>query len=278
MFCACCRRAEDDTVAEVDTRATVICDDIAGRSAESTLQIPWAPIPEGDFEVLIEARPNVEFGIELDLIDDRGPTITQIFNDGVFKEHNMRTPGREVKPFDRIKSVNGMTGNATELHDMLFSMKDTFTLQMTRPRERNVVIDKTGQPLGVQLDFKDNSLALVVTELPAEGVVAKWNAEHPDDALRVGDRIVKIGGDESLQGFALIEKLKEDSGKFVAACVKKCTRKCMKSGLAVKNFLFVSPCLDRSISPLIVGFRCYRQCMLLEHAVPPLPGECLESQ
>lgn len=54
------------------------------------------------------------------------------------------------------------------------------------------------------------------------GVVAKWNAEHPDDAIRVGDRIVKIGGDESLQGFALIEKLKED-GKFVA-CVMKCTK------------------------------------------------------
>ena len=54
------------------------------------------------------------------------------------------------------------------------------------------------------------------------GVVAKWNAEHPDDAIRVGDRSVKIGGDESLQGFALIEKLKED-GKFVA-CVMKCTK------------------------------------------------------
>ena len=47
------------------------------------------------------------------------------------------------------------------------------------------------------------------------GVVAKWNAAHPDEALRVGDRIVKIGGDESLQGFALIEKLKEDAGKFL---------------------------------------------------------------
>lgn len=208
MFCTCCRGPEDSKVAEVDTRATVLCDEVRG-SSESTVQIPWAPIPEGDFEVLIEVRPNVKFGIELDLIDERGPTITQIFNDGVFNEHNMRTPGREVKPFDRIKSVNGMTGNATELHDMLFSMKETFTLQMIRPRETRVVIDKTGQQLGVQLDFKDNSPALVVTELPEGGVVAKWNAEHPYDAVRVGDRIVKIDNDESLQGFALIEKLKE---------------------------------------------------------------------
>ena len=45
------------------------------------------------------------------------------------------------------------------------------------------------------------------------GVVAKWNAEHPSDAVRVGDRIVKIDNDESLQGFALIEKLKEDAGR-----------------------------------------------------------------
>lgn len=44
------------------------------------------------------------------------------------------------------------------------------------------------------------------------GVVAKWNAEHPYDAVRVGDRIVKIDN-ESLQGFALIEKLKEDAGR-----------------------------------------------------------------
>ena len=38
--------------------------------------------------------------------------------------HHKAIHGIVVRSKDRIKSVNGMTGNATELHDMLFSMKD----------------------------------------------------------------------------------------------------------------------------------------------------------
>ena len=53
MFCGCCHRSDDQGV-EVDTGAAVLCDE--GKVLDTLLEIAWEPIPEGDFEVLIEPR------------------------------------------------------------------------------------------------------------------------------------------------------------------------------------------------------------------------------
>lgn len=43
------------------------------------------------------------------------------------------------------------------------------------------------------------------------GVLDKWNAENPKNSVRVGDRIVKIGG-EQLQGHAFVQRIQEELG------------------------------------------------------------------
>eukprot|EP00438_Fugacium_kawagutii_P007183 Skav210216 [mRNA] locus=scaffold2492:60925:64216:+ [translate_table: standard] len=70
MICTCCENAAGKDVAEVDTHATISKDETGW-----PVQLPSEPIPEGDFEVVIEPRPDVDFGIEVDLIDVTGPDL-----------------------------------------------------------------------------------------------------------------------------------------------------------------------------------------------------------
>eukprot|EP00434_Breviolum_minutum_P029849 symbB.v1.2.026391.t1/scaffold2559.1/size125745/10 len=197
MFCCC--SGEDGTLAEVDAKPAV--DEVGQASTEMMVELPFV----GDLEVRLQARPGGDLGIELDLIDSKGPVIT-----GISEALTILKADRDVKVFDRIKSVNGKTGTATELYDMLRSKdQEIWTLQLTRPKERHVTVPKYGKPLGAQMDFKDDSLGIVVTEVQSGGVLSQWNAEHPTESIDVGDRIVKLSGEE-LQGMKLIQKIKEE--------------------------------------------------------------------
>lgn len=54
------------------------------------------------------------------------------------------------------------------------------------------------------------------------GLVAKWNIEHPDQKLLVGDRVVAVNG-QYLKGADMVERIKADPAqstpqRFFAAC------------------------------------------------------------
>ncbi|CAK0816790.1 unnamed protein product, partial [Prorocentrum cordatum] len=60
--------------------------------------------------------------------------------------------------------------------------------------EFNVVIDKTaGQALGVEIDSLDGT-SLLITAVTTGGLIQQWNDDHPELALKPGDRIVEVNG------------------------------------------------------------------------------------
>eukprot|EP00413_Alexandrium_margalefii_P000169 CAMPEP_0204519440 /NCGR_PEP_ID=MMETSP0661-20131031/4734_1 /ASSEMBLY_ACC=CAM_ASM_000606 /TAXON_ID=109239 /ORGANISM="Alexandrium margalefi, Strain AMGDE01CS-322" /LENGTH=191 /DNA_ID=CAMNT_0051524943 /DNA_START=126 /DNA_END=698 /DNA_ORIENTATION=- len=62
-----------------------------------------------------------------------------------------------------------------------------------RGAEFSISIDKsTGTRLGVDVDHQDGHTLLI--DAITGGLAEKWNTEHPDCALRQGDRIVEVNG------------------------------------------------------------------------------------
>mmetsp|Transcript_401 Transcript_401/g.1052 ORF Transcript_401/g.1052 Transcript_401/m.1052 type:complete len:177 (-) Transcript_401:142-672(-) len=72
-----------------------------------------------------------------------------------------------------------------------------------------VTIDKSrGDKLGVDVDPAPNDVALIIVGFTGGGLVEKWNREHPNQALKIGDRIHVVNG------------IRGDVHKLVAACRK----------------------------------------------------------
>mmetsp|Transcript_66468 Transcript_66468/g.188703 ORF Transcript_66468/g.188703 Transcript_66468/m.188703 type:complete len:147 (+) Transcript_66468:78-518(+) len=60
-----------------------------------------------------------------------------------------------------------------------------------RKDEYCIALDKTqGQRLGIDVDHQDGSTLLI--EYINGGLVEAWNRDHPDRAVRQGDRIVEV--------------------------------------------------------------------------------------
>merc|ERR1712032_797559 len=50
----------------------------------------------------------------------------------------------------------------------------------------------THHRLGIDIDRSDNMTLLVVNV--GDGLVKQWNVEHPDDPVKMGDRIIEVNG------------------------------------------------------------------------------------
>merc|ERR1712139_245189 len=61
-------------------------------------------------------------------------------------------------------------------------------------REFTVFLDtSTGSSLGIDVNRHDGNL-LMIDAIKPGGLIDLWNEEHPDQKVRVGDRVVEING------------------------------------------------------------------------------------
>mmetsp|Transcript_53250 Transcript_53250/g.65287 ORF Transcript_53250/g.65287 Transcript_53250/m.65287 type:complete len:128 (-) Transcript_53250:115-498(-) len=86
---------------------------------------------------------------------------------------------------------------AVETKDSVPTAPETVVVEETGPQPREgefvIVLDKTnGERLGMDVDHEDGRTLAV--DAITGGLIAKWNEEHPDKALRPKDRIVEVNG------------------------------------------------------------------------------------
>lgn len=74
--------------------------------------------------------PEAKLGIDVDHKDGLTLLIEQV-NDGMIMDWNRSKAGREVCPGDRIKAVNGVSGDAMKLVEECRN-RDTLTLTLCR--------------------------------------------------------------------------------------------------------------------------------------------------
>lgn len=175
---------------------------------------PEAPkgTPEvGSFTVLVPAGENSTLGVEVDTTSMGGPMIKGV-NEGAVLDYNKLNPTGSILPFDVVTAV----GKAQEtkgieaiVEMMSGEMVGDMTLTLSRPQKIQVSLAKTST-LGMKLDFTSTSVGAVVREILPSGLVASWNAEHPDKSLSANDRVIELNG-QAYRGQDLVQAMKEES-------------------------------------------------------------------
>mmetsp|Transcript_61436 Transcript_61436/g.146480 ORF Transcript_61436/g.146480 Transcript_61436/m.146480 type:complete len:285 (+) Transcript_61436:90-944(+) len=87
------------------------------------------------------------------------------------------------------------SGNSTEFSDPVSTAK----VEALRSRMSTDMLDvriprEYGVRHGIRWLRAFDASALVITKISKESLLSKWNAEHPDQAVRVGDLIFEING------------------------------------------------------------------------------------
>eukprot|EP00438_Fugacium_kawagutii_P010414 Skav220414 [mRNA] locus=scaffold639:533594:534085:+ [translate_table: standard] len=118
----------------------------------------------------------------------------------------------QVRKFDRIHAI-GKAQGTVDIFRLIQGRQGNEISRLSclvlRPRRLLVSILKTGD-LGLLLDYKKNSLGLVVREVLPKGHIAEWNQSHPQDAVLEGDRFLEVNGSASAAE-AMLEEIKTSS-------------------------------------------------------------------
>mmetsp|Transcript_23488 Transcript_23488/g.67282 ORF Transcript_23488/g.67282 Transcript_23488/m.67282 type:complete len:158 (+) Transcript_23488:50-523(+) len=59
---------------------------------------------------------------------------------------------------------------------------------------KTLLVKQGNLPLGVDVNHADRRTLMVVGINDAEGLVMLWNRQHPESAIKVGDRIISVNG------------------------------------------------------------------------------------
>jgi len=179
------------------------------------------PPPRGSIEFSINVEESVGAAkLGVDVVPDSGTLKITRVKSGRLAQWNFRHQDKALCAGDRIISVNGIHGN---LGNMIseFSKEGAVDISVRRhytteeelrppfTLEFRVNVEKPsgGAKLGFDVDIGSGSLK--VEKVASGGVLAEWNDQNPDRALRVGDTIVSVNG---LQGMLLemVNEFKKD--------------------------------------------------------------------
>ncbi|CAE7553634.1 trmA [Symbiodinium natans] len=167
-------------------------------------------------EVALPLTASQPLGLIFESPDDQALFITDI--SGAAKIHNENSPAKVLQLRDRVVSVDGQQGDAETLQGVIaqrLADKDakTINISVVRPGLREVVLTEFGK-LGVELKYKDTSAGTIISAIEEDGLLAKWNAQHPEAAVALGDYIIAVNevtcshGPEILKALATKVKLR----------------------------------------------------------------------
>mmetsp|Transcript_50493 Transcript_50493/g.110151 ORF Transcript_50493/g.110151 Transcript_50493/m.110151 type:complete len:200 (+) Transcript_50493:38-637(+) len=121
--------------------------------------------------------------------------------------------------YDRVIAVGDLVSDgpaiAAKLREPLTN--EPIILTLRRPQQIYAHLFKPGS-LGMKLNYKFRSVGASISELSPDGLVAKWNQEHPDEKVEIGDRILELNSMKHL-GPELIERLQNRS-KMILTVLK----------------------------------------------------------
>jgi len=140
-------------------------------------------------------------------IDQAHNLLTVTLLEGLVADWNAQNPCNPVSPGDRILAVNEVSPDALAMYDELISSAGQVRLTMGRPtflsRWPNTVPHYVVQTTragncswGCSLGVTRFQTHFLVVDALTPGIISKWNADHPEMPMSIGDVIVKINGKE----------------------------------------------------------------------------------
>lgn len=147
----------------------------------------------GSFTVLVPAKRHATLGLELDTSGAHGPTVAEV-KKGAMDDFNQLNPLRTILPHDMVVQMGDAKGTKAILAKMAAPLHDV-KLTLHRPRRMQVKLRKEAKSsLGIKLIIKEMCPGAVITEVKPTGLVGKWNAKNPSDAIGVSDRLLAVNG------------------------------------------------------------------------------------
>ncbi|CAE7915725.1 unnamed protein product, partial [Symbiodinium sp. KB8] len=148
---------------------------------------PAQPVlPENAFVVQLHKGMikggNVQPGMVLDLADEDICIVKEVDGGLAGAWNSSCDVSLQIRPFDRIIRVNGISGSSRDLAQILLEKHDQFSIAFMRPEERMVDLAKSTD-LGILVKYKRGSLGFWIDNI-TDGEVQKWNTENPDAAPR----------------------------------------------------------------------------------------------
>jgi len=158
-----------------------------------------APAPGGRRSLFLRRDRQMNIGLNLDALDPTTAFVDHIVPGAVQAWNALHPAMDHLKIYDRIISVNGVSGNTDDLLTELRS-QDTWDITVVRPVEIRVVVDCARfRSLGLDLKYSPNGSTLLIAEL-GDGAIAQWNQnilrdEGPSTmTVTRCDRIVELNG------------------------------------------------------------------------------------
>mmetsp|Transcript_18556 Transcript_18556/g.34812 ORF Transcript_18556/g.34812 Transcript_18556/m.34812 type:complete len:246 (+) Transcript_18556:30-767(+) len=178
---------------------------------------PSSPnVPKNDAELLLDVATQIrqqesvlqmtiplqhpepaQLGLTFESADDHTVSIVAI-NDGAVQRYNQQCPETALQCWDQLLSVDGQHGDAEVLQSLIrgpleSKQRKSLTLTVIRPRRIEVVLTRDGR-LGVELKFKETCTGALISEIEDDGLLAKWNAHHPEATVLPGDHMLALNG------------------------------------------------------------------------------------
>jgi len=159
------------------------------------------------FVVTVNKDGNQKLGLNFEL----GTLEIQSVNpNGLIAAWNREHPEKAVQASSQIVGVNGKyitSHGASLLHEML---RNEQALEITVAQAYFMIrIDKSaGAKIGATFDEK----TLKIKTIDSSGLVADWNRQHPNTAVRVGDHIMEVNGRRAAErgAAALSSEMKQE--------------------------------------------------------------------
>jgi hypothetical protein len=118
--------------------------------------------------------------------------IVSVENDGLIPSWNAANPERALNIGDQIVSVSGRHLATHGAKSLLEAITGDRLLELTVNRGTFTVrINKTP---GAKIGWVFCEETLRVQKIEEIGMVAHWNRQHPDIAIRQGDRVIEVNG------------------------------------------------------------------------------------
>mmetsp|Transcript_14560 Transcript_14560/g.30520 ORF Transcript_14560/g.30520 Transcript_14560/m.30520 type:complete len:253 (+) Transcript_14560:83-841(+) len=147
-------------------------------------------LPGAEYRITIsKADSQRQVGLDLDVKDGITAVVTVVWP-GPVQSWNLAHGDLEVRPNDRILSVNGASGDVQLLLDRL---REDAELEMLLRRPTEFRASATSRrSLGVTVGYAPCGTSLLVDQVSERGLLTEWNDANPGQEVRPRDRIVEV--------------------------------------------------------------------------------------
>eukprot|EP00927_Polykrikos_kofoidii_P029390 TRINITY_DN2541_c0_g1_i1.p1 TRINITY_DN2541_c0_g1~~TRINITY_DN2541_c0_g1_i1.p1 ORF type:complete len:251 (-),score=54.57 TRINITY_DN2541_c0_g1_i1:87-737(-) len=190
MLACCCAPQKEDTVTVLASVA--VLPKGLKKTTSKELEPPAEEQEHDDDKFVVEVE-NPSNSSGLDVVVSKSKTLLIAFvAAGSVDDWNGSRASEEprVREGDQIVEVNGVR----DAEDMVTALADKTLRIHVKPRQEwEMVVEKGGEKLGVELNVRKERSSLLVNKI-FQGPVTRWNDVNPHMQLRIMDQITEVNG------------------------------------------------------------------------------------